>query len=299
LAADRDEVMMKILMRLFGSALLFVSAAAGAQQPAAPAGLPPAAAAQIQAQTQAPRPSAGQTQAEKDLEAGYVLGPDDIIEVTVLGQPEFTTRARIKANGTIQLPFIGEQKVEGETALTLASKLADKLRAGGYYAKPVVNVEISSFASRYVTLLGAVGQTGLQPVDRDYHLSEVIARAGGIRPDGADYVTLTRANGEQHDYDFEKLAAGGPEDDPLVHPGDKIYVPEADLYYIYGQVNQPGQFPIKGDMTVRNVIARSGGLTPSGSIKRIKLYRNGQEQKVDLDMKVQAGDVFTVGERFF
>ncbi|WP_198159799.1 polysaccharide biosynthesis/export family protein [Sphingomonas horti] len=280
---------------LLGSILVLAAAAAGAQPPA---GAPPAATA-AQTQAQPTRPAAGQTQAEKDLAAGYVLGPDDVVEVTVLGQPEFATRARIKANGTIQLPFIGEQKVEGETALTLAAKLSELLRAGGYYAKPVVNVEISSFASRYVTLLGAVGQTGLQPVDRDYHLSEVIARAGGIRADGADYVTLTRANGEQHDYDFEKLAAGGPEDDPLVHPGDKIYVPEADLYYIYGAINQPGQFPIKGEMTVRNVIARSGGVSPSGSIKRIKLYRNGQEQKVDLDMKVQAGDVFTVGERFF
>jgi polysaccharide export outer membrane protein len=290
---------MKVLMRLFGSILLLAAGAASAQQPA-PLGTPPVAgAAQSQAAPPAPRPPAGQTQAEKDLAAGYVLGPDDVIEVTVLGQPEFTTRARVKANGTIQLPFIGEQKVEGETALTLAAKLSETLRAGGYYAKPVVNVEISSFASRYVTLLGAVGQTGLQPVDREYHLSEVIARAGGIRPDGADYVTLTRANGEQRDYDFEKLAAGGPEDDPLVHPGDKIYVPEADLYYIYGAISQPGQFPIKGEMTVRNVIARSGGVTPSGSVKRIKLFRNGQEQKVDLDMKVQAGDVFTVGERFF
>lgn len=290
--------MMKVVMRLLGSVLLFASAAASAQQPA-PAGLPPAAAAQIQGQAQPPRPPAGQTKAEKDLAAGYVLGPDDVVEISVLGQPEFTTRARIKANGTIQLPFIGEQKIEGETALSLAPKLAEKLRAGGYYAKPVVNVEVSGFASRYVTLLGAVGQTGLQPVDRDYRLSEIIARAGGIRADGADYVTLTRANGEQHDYDFEKLAAGGPEDDPLVKPGDKIYVPEADLYYIYGQINQPGQFPIKGDMTVRNVIARSGGVTASGSVKRIKLYRNGEEQKVDLDMKVKAGDVFTVGERLF
>lgn len=289
---------MKIVTRLIASAFFLAAAAASAQQPA-PVGTPPAGNAQIQAQTQPARPPAGQTKAEKDLAAGYVLGPDDVVEITVLGQPEFTTRARIKANGTIQLPFIGEQKVEGETALTLAPKLAEKLRTGGYYAKPVVNVEVSGFASRYVTLLGAVGSTGLQPVDREYRLSEIIARAGGIRPDGADYVTLTRANGEQHNYDFEKLASGGPEDDPLVHPGDKIYVPEADLYYIYGQINQPGQFPIKGDMTVRNVIARSGGVTPSGSVKRIKLFRNGEEQKVDLDMKVKAGDVFTVGERLF
>lgn len=289
---------MKIVTRLIASAFFLAAAAASAQQPA-PVGTPPAGNAQMQAQTQPARPPAGQTKAEKDLAAGYVLGPDDVVEITVLGQPEFTTRARIKANGTIQLPFIGEQKVEGETALTLAPKLAEKLRTGGYYAKPVVNVEVSGFASRYVTLLGSVGSTGLQPVDREYRLSEIIARAGGIRPDGADYVTLTRANGEQHNYDFEKLASGGPEDDPLVHPGDKIYVPEADLYYIYGQINQPGQFPIKGDMTVRNVIARSGGVTPSGSVKRIKLFRNGEEQKVDLDMKVKAGDVFTVGERLF
>jgi polysaccharide export outer membrane protein len=47
------------------------------------------------------------------------------------------------------------------------------------------------------------------------------------------------------------------------------------------------------------VIARSGGVTPSGSIKRIKLFRNGQEQKVNLDMPVKPGDVFTVGERLF
>ena len=52
-------------------------------------------------------------------------------------------------------------------------------------------------------------------------------------------------------------------------------------------------------MTVRNVIARSGGVTASGSVKKIKLFRNGQEQKVDLDMPIKAGDVFTVGEQLF
>ncbi|MFD1610314.1 polysaccharide biosynthesis/export family protein [Sphingomonas tabacisoli] len=286
--------------------LLFFAAAASAQVRApAPTGLPPQMQAQIQAQAQgrAPvqpaRPPAGETKAQKDLEAGYVLGPDDVVEISVLGQQEFTTRARVKANGTIQLPFIGEQKIEGETALTLAPKIAEKLRAGGYYAKPVVNVEVSGFASRYVVLLGAVNQAGLQPVDRDYRLSEIIARAGGMRADGADFVTLTRANGEQHNYPFEKLASGGPNDDPMVRPGDKIYVPEADLYYIYGQINQPGAFPLRGDMTVRNVIAKSGGVGPSGSIKRIKLFRDGQEQKVNLDMKVKAGDVFFIGERLF
>ena len=282
-------------------ALIGLSSPASAQ--------PPGPVPMMQAQTRpaqpipgtvAPRPSAPSTQAAQDAAAGYVLGADDVVEVTVLGQPEFATRARVRANGTIQLPFIGEQKVQGETALSLAPKIAERLRAGGYYAKPVVNIEIASFASRYVVLLGAVAQPGLQPVDRSYRLSEVIARAGGIRETGADFVTLTRADGTQQNYPFEKLAAGGPQDDPAISPGDKIFVPEADLFYIYGQINAPGVYPIRGgEMSVRKAVARGGGFTPAGSAKRIKLFRGGEETKTDLDAVLKAGDVLVVGERAF
>lgn len=275
--------------------LLATGIGAAAQSP-----VPLPVQAQAQAQTQAARPPAPPTQAAKDLVEGYVLGADDVVEVTVLGQPEFQTRARVKANGTIQLPFIGEQRIAGETALSLAPKIQEKLRSGGYYAKPVVNIEIASFASRYVVLLGAVAQPGLQPVDRDYRLSEIIARAGGLRETGADFVTLTRASGDQKNYPFEKLASGGPDDDPMVAPGDKIFVPEADLFYIYGQINAPGVYPLKGGpMTVRKAVARGGGFNANGSASRIKLFRAGVETKVKLDAPLQAGDVLVVGERLF
>lgn len=293
---------MKIAMYFAGLAL-FVASAAAAQLPGS---MPAARGAPLPAQgTRAPSPapaaaSAPTTQADRDVAEGYVLGPDDVVEITVLGQPEFATRARVKANGTVQLPFIGEQSVAGETALSLAPKIAGKLRAGGYYSKPVVNIEISNFASRYVVLLGAVAQPGLQPVDRDYRLSEILARSGGLRETGADFVTLTRANGEQRNYPFERLAAGGPNDDPVVSPGDKIFVPEADLFYIYGQVNAPGVYPLKGGpMTVQKAVARGGGFNASGSAKRIKLFRDGRETKVKLNMVLQAGDVLVVGERLF
>ena len=290
---------MTIVKRILG-AMLFIAASGATAQPPAPAPLALPQGANVQAQTSPARPPAPPTQEQRDVTAGYVLGADDVVEITVLGQPEFATRARIKANGTIQLPFIGEQKVAGETALTLAPKIAEKLRSGGYYAKPVVNIEISSFASRYVVLLGAIGQPGLQPVDRDYRLSEIIARAGGLRETGADFVTLTRASGEQRNYPFEKLASGGPEDDPWVSPGDKIFVPEADLFYIYGQINAPGVYPIRGGpMSVRKAVARGGGFTAAGSAKRIKLFRDGEETKVNLDMVLKPGDVLVVGERLF
>ncbi len=249
----------------------------------------------------APPPPKTAADAEKDALAGYVIGPDDVIEVSVLGQPEFTTRARVRTNGAIALPFIGEIPVGGQTAISLAQLVGGKLKAGGYYSNPIVNVDIVGFSSRYVIILGDIAQPGLQPVDRAYRLSEVIARAGGLRESGADFVLVRRANGEELKVPFQTLASGGLDQDPLVQPGDKIYVPSAELYYIYGQVGAPGQYPIKGStaMTVRMALARAGGIGPNGSAKRLKVFRNGAETKIKMDEPIKPGDVLVVGERLF
>jgi polysaccharide export outer membrane protein len=232
-------------------------------------------------------------------DAGYVLGSGDMIEVSVLGQSEFTTRSRIRSDGTVVLPFVGSTQVAGETSVSLAKKIASTLKAGGFYANPIVDVEIASYASRYVIVLGSVQQPGLQPVDRAYHVSEIVARAGGIRADGADYVVVRRAGSEEIKLPFEKLATGSDADDPLVAPGDKIYVPAAETFYIYGQVNAPGVYAVRDKMSLRKAMARGGGLTQLGSEKRATVFRDGKKQPLGLDEPIKAGDVVVVGERAF
>lgn len=258
----------------------------------------------VMATAQAPMPAAQPTApvappSKSALLEGYNIGPDDVIEIDLLGQPDFKTRARVKADGTIPLPYLGTINVNGKTTTTLADDVAQRLRAGGFYARPIVNVEIASFASRYVIVLGDVASPGLMPVDRAYRVSEVIARAGGIRESGADSVVVRRESGEELKLAFEKLARGDAADDPFVQPGDKVFVPPADLYYIYGQINAPGAYPLKNAMSLRKAIARGGGITPSGSEKRIKIYRDGVPQPVELERNIQPGDVIVVGERLF
>ncbi len=248
------------------------------------------------AQTQPPQPQGQQPQSAA---ADYILGPGDVVEVDVLGQSEFKTRARIRSDGTIALPFLGNVPTQGNTPTGFAQKVAGALGAGGYYINPIVSVEVVGYASRYVIVLGSVASPGLQPVDRDYRISEIIARAGGIGANGADYVVLTRADGQEQRLQFEKIATGTGTDDPMVSPGDKIYVPLAEQFFIYGQVNAPGAYALKDDMTLRKAIARSGGLSPSGSDKRVSVFRNGEKTKLELDQVVQAGDVIVIGERFF
>lgn len=232
-------------------------------------------------------------------DTGYVLGPGDVVEVSVLGQAEFTTRGRVRADGTIVLPFVGSTQVSGDTSVSFAKKVGASLKAGGFYSTPIVNVEIASYASRYVIVLGAIAQPGLQPVDREYRVSEIIARAGGIRADGAEYVIVRRATGEELRLPFEKLATGANSDDPFVAPGDKVYVPAAETYFVYGQINAPGVYPVRDQMTIRKAIARGGGLTALGSEKKMTVFREGKKQRLGMEEIIKPGDVIVVGERTF
>lgn len=231
--------------------------------------------------------------------SAYVLGRDDVIEVGLLGRQDFTGRTRVQADGTIQLPLIGKVQVADRTTAEVSEMIRKSLISGGFFADPVVTVEVSGYASRYVTVLGAVGSPGLIPINRPYRLSEILARVGGVRDGAADHLVVRSDGGEERKLLIRDLATGGDDQDPYVRAGDKIYAPMAENFYIYGQVNAPGRFPITSEGTVRMAIASAGGLTASGSDKKVTVTRANKKVKVDLDSKVQPGDVIEIGERLF
>jgi polysaccharide export outer membrane protein len=233
-------------------------------------------------------------------DAGYVIGVGDVIEVSLVGVADYRARVKVQADGTVMLPYAESVPAAEQTALQLGREIAGRLARGGYYVRPQIIVDIVSYASRYVTVLGAVASPGLVPVDRAYRVSEILARVGGTRAGGADHVTLRRASGEEMNLDIAALATGSESRDPEVRPGDKIYVPEAEPFFIYGQVNAPGAYPVRDGMTVRQALARGGGLTQLGTEKRVKIIRGGKHLKgAGLETVVAAEDVVVVGERYF
>lgn len=234
------------------------------------------------------------------LTEGYVLGPGDVVEVSVLGRDEFRPRVQVQVDGTIQLPFINTLQAQNLTVLQLRERVRQQLKDGGYYADPVVAVNVATYASRYVIVLGEVGAPGLVPVDRAYRVSEILARVGGAKDNGADVLSLRRASGEELTLNLRAIATGGDADDPIVNPGDKLFVPTAETFYIYGQVTAPGTYKVDRDMSLRKALARGGGLTSLGSEKRVKVFRGGEEiVRFKPNDMIKGGDVVVVGERFF
>lgn len=231
---------------------------------------------------------------------GYILGPGDVIEIAVIGRSDFQGRVQVQTDGTIQLPYIGTLTAAEKTVLQLRDEIRSALMAGGFFADPAVQIGVATYASRYVTVLGEVGTPGLLPVDRAYRLSEIIARVGGTRPTSADDVILTRASGEELTLSIRAAATGGGASDPIVNPGDKLFVAVAEQFYIYGQVNSPGTYRVDRNMSLRMALARGGGLTALGSERRVRVIRDGVEiRNFNPNDPIRGGDVVVVGERFF
>jgi polysaccharide export outer membrane protein len=279
-----------LLLALFALLAPGAALAQARPTPAAPA------AASVAPEVQSLQPAGGQKDETQKEE--YVIGPEDVVEVEVVGQPD-RSRARVYTDGTIQVNLVGRIPAAGRTPRQLGAEVAAALKAGGYYANPAVNVEVVGFSSRYVTVLGAVGSPGLVPINRQFRLSEILARVGGVREGAADYIIVRPENGPEKRYNVDKLAAGASSEDPMVAPGDKIFSPQADIIYITGQVKSPGTYPIKTDMTIAQAIARSGGLTDSGTDKHVKVTRGGKTLKLDPTAKVEPGDVLIIAERLF
>lgn len=280
------------------AALMLVAAPAHAQlaQASAPAGASSAKPAPVTPQT-APTPAPIVV-----VDANFTLGVGDSVNVGLVGRTDFNTASQVSSEGTIFLPLVGQVKALGLTTADLSKQIEASLKKGGFFADPVVHIEVTGVASRYATILGDVSSPGLLPLDRDYHLSDIVARVGARAGEGRGTIVVTHASGQSKKYSIEEIATGGGDGDPKVQPGDKIYFPAsvAEVFYINGQVRSPGAFPATQGITVREAIARGGGLTDMGSDRKTKVFRkNVQLKNVTLDTVLQPGDIVQIGERLF
>jgi polysaccharide export outer membrane protein len=259
------------------------------------AGMPPTA---VNAVAPPATTATAAPEAQTKADPGYLLGPDDEIKIAVYNQPDLSVTTRIKSDGTVNLAFLGAVPVKGKTTAQVAADLSAAYASGGYLINPSINVEVSQFVSRFVTVLGNVPQAGNYPLDRPYTLASMLAKAGGATPAGANAVILTPADGSGAvRISLVEMGAGA---NRMLMPGDILFVPPAEKVYVYGQVQQAGAFTYVPGQTFRQALALAGGPTLAGTTRRIKVQRGGKElANITLDDPVQPEDVLIIREKLF
>ena len=201
-------------------------------------------------------------------------------------------------------------------ARPLTEKMKSQIR------NPKVSISITEFGSQPVAVMGAVNTPGVHQLRGRKTLAEVLALAGGLRPDAGYKVRISRPveNGPlpllgaktTEDGKFqvadvrtkEFLEAKNPSDNILILPHDLITVPPAEMVYVIGAVHKPGGFLLNDHETVSALqalaLAEGLGSTPSPSNSRILRTVPGatERQEIQVDLKkILAGKSEDIGLR--
>jgi polysaccharide export outer membrane protein len=237
------------------------------------------------------------------------LGSGDVVTVQVYGRPELNTTTYVADDGTIAVPLAGDIAVSGLSPTAASQKIATAYKNAQILRNPQVSMMVTQSHSQMVSVLGEVRAPGRFPIEARTTLLDLIAQAGGTTEQSGNQLYLVRANSsgelERHPIDLRGLQDHRYSLKMVtVQGGDSVYVPPAEQFYIYGEVQQPNMYRLEPDMTVLQAISRGGGLTKAGSSNRIEIKRRDQggqllTRKANLNERVEADDVIYVKESLF
>jgi polysaccharide export outer membrane protein len=245
----------------------------------------------------------------------YLLGPDDVIDVTVPTFGDFDKALDcelvVLPDGTISYPEVGRIKAAGRSTDDVASEIKTALEKTRQSVNVVITVR--EIHSQHVRIVGAVTQGGSFDLKPNWRLLDVVAMAGGLS-DQPYHVTgrLMRGN-DVIPLDIPAAVAKPSSDSNVPIKNDDIIILDRmevhNQVHILGQVIHPGAFDLEQGMGVLSLVAEGGGPTDRAALRNSYIIHSDQTQApVDLYSSIvegnsktgnpalQAGDVVMIPE---
>ena len=250
----------------------------------------------------------------------YLLGPGDMLDVRVFGQPDLNAVVEIDSEGNISsLPFL-EAPIPAKCRNEKEVQKAIAAAYEKYLKKAQVSVRITERKSRPpATIWGAVRQSTRVQMQRKVRLSELMAVSGGFTERASGKIQILHTEplmcpgpGEEKEaqpidwnnnpfqlISISDLRTNKPGANPFIRPGDYVVVTEAEPVYITGSVVSPQGVYMKEHLTLGRALAMVGGLRKEAKGSDIKILRmnpeTGKQDTIAVDFnaikKNQAPDI--------
>lgn len=155
----------------------------------------------------------------------YVLQPGDVISIQVVEHPEFSGRHKIRPDGRINYPVIGEIDVASLTCAQLVKIMQGKLAS--YINNPVVSISIEAYYANKIFVIGDVSRSGEYQIYEPIGIIKALAMCGGLKHKKVKIIKIIRADGTVIDVVTKDLWSGGTQEGYILYPGDTLFVPES------------------------------------------------------------------------
>lgn len=238
--------------------------------------------------------------------AQRALKPGDVVTLTCAEDPTLNSDYKITEQGLLLINYIGAVEVIGLTPEQAAQKISKALVRQQVMPSATITLRMKSVetAQPTVSVSGAVRNPGEIKFSEGMTLATALAVAEPTTVADLKNVRITRATGETGTIDFTQYQAGNIAGNPLLKPGDRIFVPlkVADFQVtVLGAVVRPGIIEYSDKMTVKRAIELAGGLRSDANPKRVEITPpNAQMYVMDIegtDTEVSPGTKIVVGVR--
>jgi polysaccharide biosynthesis/export protein len=235
----------------------------------------------------------------------YVLGPGDVVEVTVLGIANLDQREfMLDGQGRVSLPYVGQVRLKGATAHEAELKIAALFEVS-LIEDPQVAVRVKEFKSQYCYVLGAVQKPAKYQLTEATSLLDALTMAGGLTEKADTRILIYHGSGAKSGAVppadsaepriirlAELLSGGNVLLNITIESGDIVSVPERkeSLYFVVGDIQKPGVFtmPTGEGVTISRALANAGGPLRTASGDKTLIIRKRPGLEMPEQIKVNA-----------
>jgi polysaccharide export outer membrane protein len=170
--------------------------------------------------------SVNSQQVEQDR---YLIGPEDILEISVWKNADLSRVVIVRPDGRISLPLIGDVQAAGRTPDELRQDIVKKLQE--YQETVVASVIVQEVNSYRIFMLGEIRSPGPYTLKRKTSILQAISHAGGFTEFASKNKIILIREGERIKVSFDNLVKGKSDDSELIlRSGDTIFVPGGTIF---------------------------------------------------------------------
>jgi polysaccharide export outer membrane protein len=247
----------------------------------------------------------------------YVIGEGDGLDIAVWGVKDLNTSVRVRPDGKITIPGLGEVTASGFTPKALQADLAVRLKE--LVKNPIVTVTVREITNSRVYIFGSGVQPGVVDLNRRTTLLQLLctigtlpspvagtvatasasfsrgAGAGGGQPVAAGRVpdfkkAYVLRNGKKIKQDFTRLFINGEVgEDIVIESNDAVFIPQLpdSNIYVLGAVTAPRSIEYRDGMTVMEAILECGGFTKFAKQNSTLILRKEADKETTIEVKAK------------
>lgn len=217
----------------------------------------------------------------------YVIGDGDTLIVSVWGVKELSLAVKVRPDGKITVPALGDVTATGLTPVQLQETLTDKLKT--IVKNPTVNIIVDGINNSKVYIFGSGIKAGVMDLNRRTTLLQLLCQISEVKNADLKKAYILRQGKKVKEGFYNLFVKGDVSDDVVIEANDIIFMPilPEKSVYVVGAVNAPKFIEYREGITVMEAVLEAGGFNKFAKQNDVTIFRKDGDKRTSISARVE------------